>query len=101
MVENKFPFAEGASIYRTPMFCGLNYQFWKVRMRIFIESIDCSVWDAIINRPYVPKMLVDNVYVDKPWCDWTGDETRKVQYDSVAKNIIISALNLDEFFRVS
>jgi len=40
-------------------------------MRIFIESIDCVVWDAIVNEPYVPKMLVDNVYVDKPWCDWS------------------------------
>jgi len=46
-------------------------------------------------------MLVDNVYVDKPWCDWTGEESRKAQYNSVAKNVIISSLNLDEFFKVS
>ena len=83
------------------MFCGLNYQFWKVRMRIFIESIDRGVRDAIVNGPYVPKMLIDNVYVDKPWCDWIGDESRKAQYASVAKNIITSSLNLDEFFKVS
>jgi len=57
----------------------------KVRMRIFIESIDHGVRDAIVNGPYVPKVLVDNVYVDKPWCDWTSDESRKAQYDSVAK----------------
>jgi len=43
MAENKLHFAEGASIHRPPMFCGLNYQFWKVRMRIFIESIDRGV----------------------------------------------------------
>ena len=41
------------------------------------------------------------MYFDKPWCDWTGDESRKAQYDSVAKNIITSSLNLDEFFKVS
>jgi len=69
MAENKLPFAEGASIHRPPMFCGLNYQFWKVRMRSFIESIDRSVWDAIVNGPYIPKVLVDNMYVDKLWCD--------------------------------
>jgi len=79
------------------MFCGLNYQFWKVRMRIFIECIDRGVWDAIVNGPYVPKMLVDNVYVDKPLFDWTGEESRKAQYDSIAKHIITSSLNLDEF----
>jgi len=27
MTENKLSFAEGASIHRPPMFCGLNYQF--------------------------------------------------------------------------
>jgi len=70
-------------------------------MKIFIESINCGVWDAIVNGLYVPKLLVDNVYVDKPWCDWTGEESRKAQYDSVAKNIITSSLNLDEFFKVS
>jgi len=77
MAENKLPFTEGSSINRPPMFCGLNYQFSKVRMRIFIESIDHSVWDAIVNGPYVPKLLVDNVYVDKPWCDWTSEESKK------------------------
>jgi len=40
MVESKLPFSKGASIHRPPMFCGLNYQFWKIRMQIFIESID-------------------------------------------------------------
>jgi len=62
------------------------------QLSIFIESIDRSVWDAIINGSYVPKMLVDNVFVDKPWCDRTSDESRKAQYDSVAKNIITSSL---------
>jgi len=40
MVENKLPFAEGVSIHRPPMFSGINYQFWKIRMKIFIESIN-------------------------------------------------------------
>jgi len=39
MAENN-PFVEGASINRPSMYGGLNYQFYKVRMKIFIESID-------------------------------------------------------------
>ena len=31
----------------------------------------------------------------------TDIENKKIQYDCVANNIITSALNLDEFFRVS
>jgi len=39
-MANKLPFGEGASINRPPLFCGVNYPFWKVRMEIFVESID-------------------------------------------------------------
>ena len=43
MAENKLSFAEGASIHRPPMFSGINYQFWKIRMKIFNESIDQGI----------------------------------------------------------
>jgi len=43
MAENKLPFGEGASIHRPPMFSGINYRFWKIRMKIFIESIDQGI----------------------------------------------------------
>jgi len=66
MAENKLPFAEGASIHRPLMFSGINYQFWKIRMKIFTESINQRIWDAIINGPYTYKHIVDNVQVDKP-----------------------------------
>jgi len=39
----KLPFEEGASIKKSPLFCGLNYQFWKVRMKFFVESIDRGI----------------------------------------------------------
>jgi len=101
MAESKLPFAEGASIHRPPMFCGLNYKFWKIRMQIFIEFIDKEIWDAIVNEPYTPKCLVENKQVDKPWIEWTDEERRRAQYDCNAKNIITSSLSMDEFFRVS
>ena len=51
----KLSFEEGASIYKPPLFCGLNYKFWEARMKIFIESIDQRIWDSIENGPYIPK----------------------------------------------
>jgi len=42
-MAGKPSFGEGASINRAPLFCGLNYQFWKVRMKIFVESIDRGI----------------------------------------------------------
>ena len=38
---------EGASINKPPLFCGLNYKYWKARMKSFVESIDQGIWDAI------------------------------------------------------
>jgi len=49
----------------------------------------------------VPKTVIDGVTVDKPWSDWSDSESKKAQFDCMAKNIITSTLNLDEFFRVS
>jgi len=67
MAENKLPFAEEASIHRPPMFSGVNYQFWKVRMKIFIESIDRGIWNAIVNGSYIPVSVVNGIFVAKPY----------------------------------
>jgi len=101
MAENKLPFAEGASIHTPPMFSGVNYQFWKVRMNIFIESIDRGMWNAIMNGPYISVSIMNGISVAKPFIELTDVEHKRVQYDCVAKNIITSTSNLDEFFRVS
>jgi len=66
MIE-KLTFEEGASINRPPLFCGLNYQFWKVRMKIFVESLDKGIWDAIENDPFIPKFEKDGVFIEKSW----------------------------------
>jgi len=60
MAENKLHFVECASIHTPLMFCGLNYPFWKIRMLIFMESIDKGIWDAIVNIPYTLKCLFEN-----------------------------------------
>jgi len=100
-MDEKLPFREGASINRSPLFCGLNYQLWKVRIKIFVESINRRIWDAIVNDPFVPKIEKDDVFIEKPWSQWTESETKKAPYDCIAKNIISFALNSNEFSRVS
>jgi len=58
---DKLPFGECASINKPPLFCGVNYQFWKVKMKIFVESIDKRIWDAIKNGLFVPMLENDKV----------------------------------------
>jgi len=43
-----------------------------------VESIDQGIWDVIMNGPFIPKLVVDNKKVDKPWSFWIEDEKKKV-----------------------
>jgi len=66
-----------------------------------MESIDALIWEAVVHGPYVPMQVVKDEEVVKPRSEWNETERRKAQYDLVAKNIITSALTMDEFFRIS
>ena len=94
-------FVEGSSINRPPMFNGMNYAFWKIRIKIFMESIDSCIWEVVVHGPYVPMQVVKDEEVVKPRSEWSESEKKKAQYDLVAKNIITSSLTMDDFFRIS
>jgi len=46
-------------------------------MKIFVESIDRGIWDAIKNGPFVPMLENDKVISEKPWSQWTEHERKK------------------------
>jgi len=46
-------------------------------------------------------MVVANATIEKPGKQWDEEERRRVQYNLKVKNIITSALGIDEYFRVS
>jgi len=83
------------------MFSGMSYAFWKIRMKIFMESIDFGIWEAVIDGPFVPMQVIKDEIVKKSRSDWSESETKKALNDLVAKNIITSALTMDEFFIIS
>ena len=47
------------------------------------------------------QLIFENVSAVKSFDELTDIENKRVQYDCIAKNIITSALNMVEFFRVS
>ena len=63
--------------------------------------MDKGVWDAVVNGPFKPIKVVEGKSVPKEFSQWTLDENKRAHYDVRAKNIISSALTLDEFYRVS
>ena len=72
-------------------------------MQIFIEAIDLNILEAIEIGPYIPTIVDANTSTttQKPRDKWTEEDMRRNQYDLKAKNIITSALRIDEYFRVS
>ena len=36
-------------------------------MKIFVESIDQGIWDAIENGPFIPKIEKGGSFTKKPW----------------------------------
>jgi len=67
----------------------------------FLEAIDLNIWEAIEIGPYIPTMVARNTTIEKPREEWSEEEKKLVQYNLKAKNIITSALGMDECFRVS
>jgi len=100
MVQENQTFAEVASINKPPLFTGKNYPFWKVRMQIFLESVDRGIWDVVLDGPFIPVNVINDVQEPKPFSQWTVDENRRAQYDVRARNIISSTLTLDEFYKI-
>ena len=37
----------GQSLIIPPLFDGINYGCWKVGMRVFLQSLDKKVWQAV------------------------------------------------------
>jgi hypothetical protein len=87
---------------RAPIFNEENYSYWKDCMRVHIISYDREVWNVVVNSPFVPKTTnVVGVEVLKPENEWTSDDENKMAYDWKERNILISALEVDEYYRIS
>ncbi|XP_045798087.1 uncharacterized protein LOC123892341 [Trifolium pratense] len=94
-------FRDGGSGNKPPCFVGEHYDFWKIRMQAFLEAQGEEIWDAVENGPFIPTTVVNNVVETKVKASWTDDDKRKVLFDKKAKNLLQSALGMDEFFRIS
>jgi len=86
LMAEKFSFGEGACLNKPPLFCGMNYDMWCIRMKFFVESIDRKIWNVITNSYLMP--ISENV------------SSKREQLDCVAMNIIVSAVDSNEFLKV-
>ncbi|XP_057496707.1 uncharacterized protein LOC130781518, partial [Actinidia eriantha] len=84
-----------------PLFSGSNYNYWKARMKIYIQANDYACWNIIENRPIIPTKITESGEVTKPQKEWTTVDTKDVQNNAKAIHTLYCALDVNEFNRIS
>ena len=87
-----FVMDKGQSLIILPLFDGINYAYWKVRIRAFLQSLDKKVWQAIEIGWTKPKEAQPD-----------GDEAKikAANFNSRALNALFSAVTNEEFKKIS
>ena len=82
----------GQSLIIPSLFDGTNYLYWKVRMRVFLQSLDEKVWQAM------------EIGKTKPMEVSTNQDDAKIKaanFNSRALNALFNTVTNDEFKKIS
>ena len=82
----------GQSLIIPPLFDDTNYAYWKVRMRVFLQSLDEKMWQAVEIGWTKPK---------EASADWDEAKIKAVNFNSRALNALFSVVTNEEFKKMS
>ncbi|XP_073019497.1 uncharacterized protein [Primulina eburnea] len=86
------------TVFRPPVLDGSNYALWKVKMRVFIKSIEERAWQRVLDGWSPPKLEdADGDTRLKPESTWTVDEVQTSNFNSKALNAIFSSVDTRMF----
>ena len=74
-----------------PLFYGTNYAYWKLRMRVFFQSLDEKVWPAVEIGQTKPK---------EASTDWDEAKIKAANFNSRALNALFSVVTNEEFKKI-
>ena len=98
MALQRGTFNEGNALNRPPLFDGSNFNTWKKRMTIFIQSFDIEIWKVIVLGPKVPKREDGSL---KAYEEYIDDDWKMLHLNSRATQLLYCALNQEEHNRIS
>ncbi|XP_073300264.1 uncharacterized protein [Primulina huaijiensis] len=97
-----------SSFNKIPMFSRQDFYDWKIRMKAHLAAQDDDLWYVITEAPM--RILKANTAVaitegaphriEKPRDEWTAEDKRKANLDSVAKNILYKMLDKFTFSKI-
>ena len=82
----------GQSLIIPPLFDGTKYTYWKVRMRVFLRSLDEKVWQAVEIGQTKPK--------EAP-ADQDDAKIKAINFNSITLNALFSAVINEKFKKIS
>ena len=84
----------GQSLIITPLFDGTSYAYQKVRMKVFLQSLDEKVWQAMeIGQTWTkPKQAP---------ADWDDAKIKVANFKNRALNALFSEVMNEEFKKIS
>ena len=71
-----------------PLFDGINYVYWKIRMRAFLQSLDEKVWQAMEIGWTKP--------IEAP-TNWDDAKIKAANFNSRVLNALFSAVTNEKF----
>ena len=75
-----------------PLFDGTNYAYWKIHMRVFLQSLDEKVWQAVEIGWTKPKEAPAN---------WDDAKIKTTNFNSRALNALFNTVTNEEFKKIS
>ena len=82
----------GQSLIILPLFDGTNYAYRKVRMRVFLQSLNEKVWQAVEIGWTKPTKAPAN---------WDDAKIKAANFNSRALNALVSVVTNEEFKKIS
>ncbi|XP_073132746.1 uncharacterized protein [Henckelia pumila] len=87
---------------RPPILDGSNYAIWKVRMRVYIKSIDEKAWQRVLQGWNPPRKTDgEGDFPCKPETEWNADEIAASNMNNKALNAIFTSLDSNIFSLVT
>ena len=80
------------SLIIPPLFDGTNYVYWKICMRVFLQSLDEKVWQAVEIGWTKPMEVLAN---------WDDAKIKTANFNNRALNALFSAVTIEEFKKIS
>ena len=85
---------EGENVGRPPLFTGEKFDYWKDKIKAFIESNQLEIWDVIKAGYEAP---VDAARVPIPRASWNAEQKKVYQINQKARHYLICAITPAEY----